>query len=171
MNVDNFKKIQYSSIPELEDALNNIHPDWKKISADDMTCLVTGFLAFDSNDETTTEYHYAPIYDTCDECHKIEHENRTSFFNAMYEFKSQDKTAVYPCDDERGLMGFVTYPQREYHVIQISNLATQSEKDERKKHKPNLHLNEALREVEDIYFNQGRVNFQKMLQEVHNIKL
>jgi hypothetical protein len=129
--------MEYATKEALEASRALINPEWVILPSDDLTCLRTGYVAFNPTDSDTIEYHYAPIYDSCEQCKIVEHENKESWWSAMESFKSQEDTTVYPCDMPNDLLlGFVIHPQREWHRLSILTFKSKQE--------PEIKVNQSL---------------------------
>ena len=116
-------EIKHSSIEELQVAREAISSDWVILPADDAKKLCTGFVAFNDALEGTEEYHFAPLYDTDEECRQVSHETYEDLVKSFSDFQDIEGTKIHNCNDPRTLtVGFVVHPQREWHCTNLNNL-------------------------------------------------
>jgi hypothetical protein len=127
-------EIKHSSIKDLQAARESVPGDWVTLPADDAKKFRTGFVAFHPTLEGTEgypeEYHFTPLYDTDEECKRVEHETYEDLVQSFNVFQNTEGTKIHNCNDPRTLtVGFSVHPQREWHCIGLNNLRESGVKD------------------------------------------
>jgi hypothetical protein len=127
------KTFKHSSLAELEAAKNTFKKSdgWIVFPTDDFKRLCQGFVAFKEDKSLPEENHYAPMYDDNDTlCVEIDHDTFYSFLQSKKEFDNSEST-VFQCDNPKKLrIGFVVYPQREWHVFHAHKITTKDTEHE-----------------------------------------